>query len=75
MEGCPVTIRYLDPPLHEFVPTEEADIAAMAKEMGKSVEDIKAIIASLHEFNPMMSLKNMCSVRHRPMPSAPNFLA
>ena len=54
MEGCPVTIRYLDPPLHEFVPTEEADIAAMAKEMGKSVEDIKAIIASLHEFNPMM---------------------
>ena len=54
MEGCPVTIRYLDPPLHEFVPTEEADIAAMAKEMGKSVEDIKAIIAGLHEFNPMM---------------------
>ena len=54
MEGCPVTIRYLDPPLHEFVPTEEADIAAMAEEMGKSVEDIKAIIAGLHEFNPMM---------------------
>ena len=54
MEGCPVTIRYLDPPLHEFVPTEEEDIAAMAKDMGKSVEDIKAIIAGLHEFNPMM---------------------
>ena len=54
MEGCPVTIRYLDPPLHEFVPTEEDDIAAMAQEMGKSVEDVKAIIAGLHEFNPMM---------------------
>ncbi len=54
MEGCPVTIRFLDPPLHEFVPTEEADIEAMAKDMGKSVEDIKAIIAGLHEFNPMM---------------------
>ncbi len=54
MEGLPVTIRFLDPPLHEFVPTEEADIEAMAKDMGKSVEDIKAIIASLHEFNPMM---------------------
>ncbi|WP_295736299.1 pyruvate, phosphate dikinase [uncultured Oscillibacter sp.] len=54
MEGLPVTIRFLDPPLHEFVPTEEADIVAMAKEMGKSVEEIKAIIAGLHEFNPMM---------------------
>ena len=54
MEGCPVTIRYLDPPLHEFVPTEEDDIAAMAQEMGKSAEDVKAIIAGLHEFNPMM---------------------
>ena len=54
MEGCPVTIRFLDPPLHEFVPTEEADIEAMAKDMGKTVEEIKAIIAGLHEFNPMM---------------------
>ena len=54
MEGCPVTIRFLDPPLHEFVPTEEADIAALAQNMGKSVEDIKNIIAGLHEFNPMM---------------------
>ena len=54
MEGCPVTIRFLDPPLHEFVPTEEADIELLAKDMGKSVADIKAIIASLHEFNPMM---------------------
>ena len=54
LEGCPVTIRFLDPPLHEFVPTEEADIEALAKAQGKSVEDIKAIIASLHEFNPMM---------------------
>ena len=54
LKGQPVTIRFLDPPLHEFVPTEEADIAALAKTQGKSVEDIKAIIASLHEFNPMM---------------------
>jgi len=54
MEGCPVTIRFLDPPLHEFVPTEEKDIEALAKAQGKTVEDIKNIIASLHEFNPMM---------------------
>ena len=54
MEGCPVTIRFLDPPLHEFVPTEEQDIELLAKDMGKSVADIKEIIASLHEFNPMM---------------------
>ena len=54
LEGNPVTIRFLDPPLHEFVPTEEADIAALAKTQGKTVEDIKNIISSLHEFNPMM---------------------
>ena len=54
LEGNPVTIRFLDPPLHEFVPTEEADIAALAAAQGKTVEDIKNIIASLHEFNPMM---------------------
>ena len=54
LEGCPVTIRFLDPPLHEFVPTEEADIEALAKTQHKSVEAIKALIASLHEFNPMM---------------------
>ena len=54
LEGNPVTIRFLDPPLHEFVPTEEADIKKLADAQGKSVEDIKAIIASLHEFNPMM---------------------
>ena len=54
LEGNPVTIRFLDPPLHEFVPTEEADIKLLADSQGKSVEDIKAIIASLHEFNPMM---------------------
>ncbi len=54
LEGCPVTIRFLDPPLHEFAPTEEADIEALAKAQGKSVETIKNIIASLHEFNPMM---------------------
>ena len=54
MEGKPVTIRFLDPPLHEFVPTEEKDIEALAKTQGKTVNEIKAIIASLHEFNPMM---------------------
>ena len=54
LEGNPVCIRFLDPPLHEFVPTEEADIAALAKAQGKTVQDIKNIIASLHEFNPMM---------------------
>ena len=54
LEGCPVTIRFLDPPLHEFVPTEEADIEKLAKAQNKSVEQIKTIIASLHEFNPMM---------------------
>ena len=54
MEGKPVTSRFLDPPLHEVVPTEEKDIEALAKTQGKTVNEIKAIIASLHEFNPMM---------------------
>ena len=54
MEGYPVVIRFLDPPLHEFVPTEEADIKLLADTQGKTVEQIKNIIASLHEFNPMM---------------------
>ena len=54
LEGCPVTIRFLDPPLHEFVPTEDADIEKLAKAKNKSVEEIKAICESLHEFNPMM---------------------
>jgi len=54
MEGRPVTIRFLDPPLHEFVPTDEADIEALAKAQGKTVEQIKNIITGLHEFNPMM---------------------
>ena len=54
LEGNPVTIRFLDPPLHEFVPTEEADIEKLAKAKNKSVEEIKAIIDSLHYFNPMM---------------------
>ena len=54
LEGNPVTIRFLDPPLHEFVPTEEDDIEKLAAAQGKSVEEIKAIIDSLHEFNPMM---------------------
>ncbi|MBR5192507.1 MAG: pyruvate, phosphate dikinase [Clostridia bacterium] len=54
LEGLPVCIRFLDPPLHEFVPTTEEDIALLAKAQNKSVETIKAIISSLHEFNPMM---------------------
>ena len=59
LEGCPVTIRFLDPPLHEFVPTEEADIEKLAKAQNKSVEEIKAIISSLHEFNPMMGHRGL----------------
>ena len=54
LEGNPVTIRFLDPPLHEFVPKEEEDIAALAKAQGKSIETIKSIINALHEMNPMM---------------------
>ena len=54
LEGNPVTIRFLDPPLHEFVPTEETDIRALADKKGKTVEEIKTLIGSLHEFNPMM---------------------
>ena len=54
LKGQPVTIRFLDPPLHEFVPTDEADIKALAKTQGKTVQEIKMICESLHEFNPMM---------------------
>ncbi len=54
MEGEPVTIRFLDPPLHEFVPTEESEIEALAKAQGKTVEEVKGIIQGLHEANPMM---------------------
>lgn len=54
MEGRPVTIRFLDPPLHEFVPTEEEDIIALAKDMGITTEEVKATCNALHEFNPMM---------------------
>ena len=54
MKGRPVTIRLLDPPLHEFVPTDPADIEALAKEMGLTVEHLNHVIAGLHEFNPMM---------------------
>ena len=59
LEGCPVTIRFLDPPLHEFVPTTEEDIQKLADAQGKSVEDIKAIIDGLHEFNPMMGHRGL----------------
>lgn len=59
LEGNPVTIRFLDPPLHEFVPSDEEDIELLAKNTGKSVADIKAIIASLHEFNPMMGHRGL----------------
>ena len=54
LDGHPVTIRFLDPPLHEFVPTDEADIEALAKTQGKAVAYIKQVINDLHEFNPMM---------------------
>lgn len=54
LEGMPMTVRYLDPPLHEFVPTSEEDIAALAKDMNLTVDHVKATIDSLHEFNPMM---------------------
>ncbi|MDO5099994.1 MAG: pyruvate, phosphate dikinase [Eubacteriales bacterium] len=54
LEGRPMTVRYLDPPLHEFVPTAEEDIVALANDMGLSVEQVKAKIDDLHEFNPMM---------------------
>ena len=59
MEGNPVTIRFLDPPLHEFVPTEEEDIKKLADSQGKSVEDIKTLIQGLHEFNPMMGHRGL----------------
>ncbi|WP_270486997.1 pyruvate, phosphate dikinase [Clostridium fessum] len=59
LEGNPVTIRFLDPPLHEFVPTEEEDIKKLADAQGKSVEFIKNLIASLHEFNPMMGHRGL----------------
>ena len=54
MKGFPVTIRYLDPPLHEFLPQEDEDIQQLATEMGMTFIELKAIVASLHEFNPMM---------------------
>ena len=63
LEGRPMTVRFLDPPLHEFVPTEEADIELLAKDMGKSVAEIKNIIASLHEFNPMMPADSSGTLR------------
>ena len=64
LEGNPVTIRFLDPPLHEFVPTEEEDIKKLADAQGKTVDQIKAIIASLHEFNPMMGHRGTYQHRH-----------
>ena len=59
LEGCPVTIRFLDPPLHEFVPQEEDDIRKLAFSLGKSIDRVKSIIASLHEFNPMMGHRGL----------------
>ena len=59
LEGDPVTIRFLDPPLHEFVPTEDGEIELLAQSKNKSVAEIKAIIASLHEFNPMMGHRGL----------------
>ena len=54
MEGLPVTIRYLDPPLHEFLPTNSYDITQLAKDMHIGLDELKSVISSLHEFNPMM---------------------
>ncbi len=54
MKGYPVTIRFLDPPLHEFLPQEQSDIEALAAELGMKNEELKAIVSELHEFNPMM---------------------
>ena len=68
LEGNPVCIRFLDPPLHEFVPTTEEDIAALAATQGKTVQQIKDIIASLHEFNPMMGQIGRASCRERVSP-------
>jgi len=59
MKGLPVTIRFLDPPLHEFVPTSQEDIAALAKDMGMAVENLRATISSLHEFNPMLGHRGL----------------
>ena len=59
LEGYPVTIRFLDPPLHEFLPTEEEDIKKLADAQGKTVDEIKDIITSLHEFNPMMGHRGL----------------
>ena len=59
LEGYPVTIRFLDPPLHEFLPTEEEDIKKLADTQGKTVDEIKDIITSLHEFNPMMGHRGL----------------
>ncbi|MDR2931710.1 MAG: pyruvate, phosphate dikinase, partial [Oscillospiraceae bacterium] len=60
MQGYPVTVRFLDPPLHEFLPTAEEDIKALAGEMNMSVEDLNNVIDSLHEFNPMMGFRGCC---------------
>ena len=59
MEGKPVTIRFLDPPLHEFLPHEDSEIAALAKEMGISFDRLKQTVADLHEFNPMMGHRGL----------------
>ncbi len=59
MKGNPVTIRFLDPPLHEFLPHEDAEIKALAKEMGLTFDALKATVASLHEFNPMMGHRGL----------------
>ena len=55
LEGRPMTVRFLDPPLHEFVPQKEEDIVELAGELKISVDELKAVIAGLHEFNPMMA--------------------
>lgn len=64
MEGNPVNIRFLDPPLHEFLPTEEEDIRRLADAQGKTIAQIKQIIASLHEFNPMLGHRGLPACHH-----------
>ena len=68
MGDRPMTIRYLDPPLHEFLPTQKADIEELAQEMGMTAEELQDVVVSLHEFNPMMGHRR--SPRCRPTPSS-----
>ena len=69
MGDRPMTIRYLDPPLHEFLPTKAEDIAALAADMGMTTEELNNVVVSLHEFNPMMA--TAAAVWLSPIPKSP----